>query len=246
MLEIYQNLFTNPRHLIPGMILMWLGLNLSESLARKRGENPEQLSNLVFYFAIAWVLGGRLAFAALNLQSFIASPISLIYPNTDMFNPIGAWVIGFSVAYHFARKYKLLKWEVADSLTPFLALTVIGVAMAHLADGKIYGTETKVLWAISQLDAQRHPWLIYELLASLGIFSLLWPRMRKQSSPSGSLVLTFMALTSVTRLFIEAFRGDGIFILGGFRLTQVFLLVVLGLSLYLLHTRLAGKAAETT
>ncbi len=246
MLTFYQNLLAPPRHLIPVLLAMWIGLSLSESLARKRGQDAEKLSNLVFYAVLAWLVGGRLTFAALHPQAFIASPLSLFYPNTDIFNQAGAWVVGLATAFIYARKQSLLDWETLDFLVPFFAFTTLGLALAHLAEGKIFGSETSVPWAVEQLDARRHPYLIYELLAASGSLGLLWLRWRRATPAAGSGFLLFTALTSGWMLFIEAFRGDSAFIFGGFRLAQVGALAVLAVSLYLLDARFKARPAITS
>ncbi|MFZ5923275.1 MAG: prolipoprotein diacylglyceryl transferase [Chloroflexota bacterium] len=246
MLTFYQNLLAPPRHLIPVLLTMWIGLNISESLARKRGQPAEKLSNLVFYAVVAWLVGGRLAFAALHPQAFIASPLSLFYPNTDIFDLAGAWVAALATALIYARKHSLLSWETLDFLVPFFAFTTLGLALAHLAEGKIFGIETSVPWAVEQLEARRHPYLIYELLAASGTLGLLWPRWTRSTPVAGSGFFLFAALTSGWMLFIEAFRGDSTFIFGGLRLAQVGALAVLAISLYLLDARFKARPAITS
>ncbi len=241
MLTFYQNLLAPPRHLIPVLLAMWIGLNLSESQARKRGQPVEKLSNMVFYAVVAWLVGGRLAFAALHPQAFIASPVSLVYPNADIFDLAGAWAASLLVAFIYARKHALLSWETLDFLTPFFAFTILGLSLAHLAEGKIFGTETSIPWAVDQLEARRHPYPVYELLAASGTLGLLWLRWARSAPAAGSSFLLFAALTSGWMLFIEAFRGDSAFILGGLRLGQVGALGVLAVSLYLLDTRLKAR-----
>jgi phosphatidylglycerol---prolipoprotein diacylglyceryl transferase len=84
-------------------------------------------------------------------------------------------------------------------------------------------------WGIELWNATRHPTQIYELVASLFIFSLIW--FRKSTSPDGSTFLRFVALTAGVRLFLEAFRGDSTLIFGGLRLAQVIAWIVLAATL---------------
>jgi prolipoprotein diacylglyceryltransferase len=44
--------------------------------------------------------------------------------------------------------------------------------------------------------------------------------------------LLVIALSSASRIFLEAFRGDSIFLPGGFRETQLIALAVMGVSFY--------------
>jgi hypothetical protein len=73
------------------------------------------------------------------------------------------------------------------------------------------------------------------LAASLIIFGLIW--IRKSDSPPGVLFLHFIAFTAGGHLFLEAFRGDGTLVFGGFRLAQIIAWVVLAIT-FLLNERL--------
>jgi prolipoprotein diacylglyceryltransferase len=78
-------------------------------------------------------------------------------------------------------------------------------------------------------NAARHPSQIYELLASLLIFCLLW--FNKANLRPGLLFLNFAALTAGARLFLEAFRGDSTLIFGGLRLAQIIAWAILAVAL---------------
>ena len=76
------------------------------------------------------------------------------------------------------------------------------------------------------------PWgktKVYELIASIFIFAFLW--LRKRSSQAGFDFLWFTALTSGSRLILEAFRGDSSLIFNGIRSAQVVAWFVLAAAL---------------
>ncbi|MFT3894106.1 MAG: prolipoprotein diacylglyceryl transferase [Anaerolineales bacterium] len=79
-------------------------------------------------------------------------------------------------------------------------------------------------------NAKRHPSQIYELIAALVIFAVLWFQ-NSESSP-GILFLTFTALTAGSRLFLETFRGDSTLVFGEYRLGQVVAWAVLAVVLF--------------
>ena len=85
-------------------------------------------------------------------------------------------------------------------------------------------------WGIDLWNATRHPTQIYELIAALVIFGLLW--FRKTDRLPGSGFFLFAALTAGARLFLEAFRGDSILIFNGLRLAQIMAWIVLAVSLF--------------
>jgi prolipoprotein diacylglyceryltransferase len=109
-------------------------------------------------------------------------------------------------------------------------LLAIGLSLSHLASGTAFGRPTNLPWGIDLWNATRHPTQIYELLAALVIFGLLW--FRKTNGLAGSDLLLFAALTAGAHLFLEAFRGDSILIFDGLRLAQVVAWMVLAVSLF--------------
>ena len=100
-----------------------------------------------------------------------------------------------------------------------LAALAIGLHLSHLAAGTAFGSPTTLPWGIDLWNATRHPTQIYELIASLIIFGIIW--FRKSELSPGALFLNFTALTAGAHLFLEAFRADSTLILGGIRLAQV-------------------------
>jgi phosphatidylglycerol:prolipoprotein diacylglycerol transferase len=219
MIESFRSLFAPPRHFILIVAAMWIGLTLAEKRTERYGVSKEQLNNITFYSLFGYIIGGRLLFALSNLSAFSQSPLSIFSPNPDLFDPLAGLVITVFVGFIYGQRQKLQLWGTLDALTPIFAMLAIGLSLAHLAAGTAFGSLTTLPWGIDLWNATRHPSQIYELIASLAIFSWLW--FRKSDPPDGLLFLTFGALTAGTRLFLEAFRGDSILFLGEFRLAQI-------------------------
>lgn len=232
MLILFRNLFSPPRDLILVVAAIWIGLYLAEKRSAKHGINNEDLNNIVFYPLLGYVLGGRILYALENLSAFTQNPDSLISLNLGLFDPFGGLVVALIVALVYGQKRKLPLWSLLDALTPFFAVFAIGLGLAHLASGSAFGNETTLPWGIELWGAVRHPSQVYEILASLLILGLLW--FQRADPRPGLHFLTFAALTSAARIFLEAFRGDSTLILGGFRAAQVLAWIVLALSLFLL------------
>ena len=234
MIESFRSLFTPPRHFILIVIALWIGLSLAEKRCERRGITKEQLNNLTFYSLIAYVIGGRVLFALSNLSAFTRSPFSIFSPNPDLFDPTSALVVALLVGFIYGQRQKLPLWGMLDSLTPIFAVFGIGLSLAHLAAGTAFGSPTTLPWGMDLWNAVRHPTQIYELLASLLIFSLIW--LIKVDSPPGILFLNFTTLTALTRLFLEAFRGDSTLVFGSFRLAQILAWIVLAAAFYAIET----------
>jgi phosphatidylglycerol:prolipoprotein diacylglycerol transferase len=242
MLTLFRNLFSPPRDLILVVVAIWAGLYLAEKRSARHGINNDDLNNIVFFPLIGFLLGGRLLFAFENLSAFAQSPQSLISLNLDLFDPFGGLAIAIIVALVYGQRRKLALWSTLDALTPVFAVFAVGLGLAHLASGSAFGKETTLPWGMKLWGAVRHPSQIYEILASLLILGLLW--FQKADLRPGLHFLRFAALTSGTRLFLEAFRGDSTLVFGGLRLAQVIAWIVLAISLFFLDRKSKASSSE--
>ena len=235
MLTQFRNLFSPPRDLILVVAAIWFGLFLAEKHSKKHDISNDDLNNIVFLPLIGYLLGGRILFALENLSAFAQNPQSLISLNLDLFDPIGGFVVAIIIAMVYGQRRNLSLWPTLDALTPLFAVFAIGTGLAHLASGSAFGKETTLPWRMQLWGALRHPSQIYEILASFLILGLLW--FQNTDTRPGIHFLTFTALTSGTRLFLESFRGDSTLVFGGLRLTQVTVWAILGLSLFFLERK---------
>jgi phosphatidylglycerol:prolipoprotein diacylglycerol transferase len=242
MLILYRNLFSPPRDLILVVAAIWAGLYLAEKRSAKHGINKDDLNNIVFFPLIGYLLGGRILFALENLSAFTQNPASLVSLNLDLFDPTGGLAVALFVALIYGQRRDLALWPTLDALTPLFAVFILGLGLAHLASGSAFGRETTLPWGIEIWGAVRHPSQAYEILASLLILALLW--FQRVDTRPGFHFLTFAALTSAARLFLEAFRGDSMLILGGLRAGQVIAWIILALSLYFLERKREKPSLE--
>ena len=245
MLNLFRSIFAPPRHLILILAALWLGLTLAEKRVSRHGISKEALSNLVYYSILGYVLGGRLLFVLEHFQVFIKSPLNIFSPNLDLFDPVGALVMAVLVGLVYGRRQKLPLWSALDAVTPLLAILAIGLHLSHLAAGTAFGSPTSLPWGMELWNATRHPTQLYELTASLLIFAFLW--FRKPGSLPGSDFLWFTALTAVSRLLFETFRGDSTLTLNGLRAAQLIAWLVLATAIIaseLLRTQEKNKPAK--
>ncbi len=229
MISVFRSLFAPPRHLILLLAALWVGLALAERRAERHGISKDSLNNLVYYSLFGFLLGGRILYALSNLSAFGQSPLSLFSLNLDLFDPAAGLAAGVIVGIVYGSRKRLRLWQALDAMSPLFAVIAIGLPLSHLAAGTDFGNPTDLPWGIDLWNARRHPTQIYELIAALAIFSLIW--YRQKTSPPGFSFLLFSALTAGARLFLEAFRGDSILVFGGLRLAQVIAWLVLALAI---------------
>jgi len=242
MISLFRSTFAPPRHLILLLVALWVGLLLAEKRAERHGISKDALNNIVFYSLFGYILGGRILYVLSNYSAFAQSPLSIFSIDLDSFDPAAALLTALIVGLVYGSRHQLPLWSTLDALTPFIAALAIGFPLSHLAAGTAFGSPTESPWGIDLWNAKRHPTQIYELIASLIIFGLVW--FRKQDSRAGSSFLLFAALAAGARLFLEAFRGDSTLILSGVRIAQVVAWMVLAMALLASEFRASQNRVE--
>lgn len=230
---------------VPGLILLvglWLGLLISERRARRFGDNPADLYNLVFIGLIAGVIGARLSYTVTYPDAFSGNLLNLVSLNPGLLDPFSGSLIAIAAIVIYMYRKKLPGWRTLDNLTPLFAVLAIAYGVSHLASGNAFGSPTNLAWGIHLWGSLRHPTQVYEIItASLILIAILILDRSGWSESSGILFLAFLSLTSASRIFIEAFRGDSILISGGFRLAQVVAWLVLAACLGIYGWRISNQ-----
>lgn len=219
MLTLFRTLFAPPRDIILLVAALWIGLALAEKRSERHGVSKDALNNLVFYSIFGFLIGGRILFALTNYSAFADSPLNIFSLNIDLFDSASGFLVAALVGFIYGKKQNLPFWGALDALTPVFAFLAIGLHLSHLAAGTAFGAPTDLPWGIELWNATRHPTQIYELIAALIIFVIIW--FRKSELSPGVLFLDFVVLTAGARLFLEAFRGDSVLVFGEFRLAQI-------------------------
>jgi phosphatidylglycerol:prolipoprotein diacylglycerol transferase len=221
---------------LPGLLLLlgiWLGLSLSEKYAKRQGINPNTIYNLVFIGLISGAVTARLAYVVRYPAVFSSAPLGVFSLNPGLLDPWGGLAGGLIAALIYGQRKNLPFWSTMDAITPLLSVFSISMSLSNLASGAGFGAPTDLFWGIYLWGAVRHPSQVYESVAATLILVIFWPtRNWKNSIKPGVYFLLFIALSSATRLFLEAFRGDSLILLGGIRQTQVIAWLLMALSLW--------------
>jgi phosphatidylglycerol:prolipoprotein diacylglycerol transferase len=113
------------------------------------------------------------------------------------------------------RWRRLPVWKLADLISPLIALGLSFGRIGCFFAGCCYGKETSLPWAVvfknpdslARLNVPLHPTQLYDAVNGLAIFFFLsW--LEKKKSFDGQIFWLFLFLYSITRFFIEIFRGD--------------------------------------
>jgi prolipoprotein diacylglyceryltransferase len=226
----------------PGLALLaglWAATTLIDKETLHLELNAAAISNMIFYGLIGGLIGARLIYAVQHLNIYLANPLNVFSLNTGALNPFGGLITGVVIASLFGRRQKLALRPTLDALAPGFAVMMIAIGVANFLNGNAYGSPTRLPWGIYLWGEYRHPTQIYETVAAL-IVLIIWKAISIESRGRGIVFLQVVALSAGARVFLEAFHGESLLWLGGFRAAQVMGLIVIATTIYL--TKQWGKA----
>jgi phosphatidylglycerol---prolipoprotein diacylglyceryl transferase len=177
-----------------------------------KNENLEEavLDKLTIYMAIGVIVGARLGHCLFYEPSYyFHHPFEIIFIWHGGLASHGAAIGILTAVWLFAKKEKKDYFWVLDRIAIVVALSGFFIRMGNLMNSEIYGIETTVPWGFVFLRnhevAPKHPTQIYEGLAYLAIFILLfriyWSK--KGEHYQGLLISLAVTLIFIARFFIE-------------------------------------------
>jgi phosphatidylglycerol:prolipoprotein diacylglycerol transferase len=186
-------------------IAFFVGTLLARHEARRKGIEPDVIFDLVLLIALAGIVGARFFYVIGHWQEFLKKPLTALAIWQPGLVFYGGLLGGAIVVIIFVKVKKLALWDVADMITPSLAL---GYAIARIGcflNGCCYGAPSNLPWAVNFFDVTRHPTQLYSFGYGLIIFAIVWFTRRKINTP-GILFWFFLVLYSVARFTVEFFR----------------------------------------
>jgi len=209
----------------------------------RKNINPDYAYSIIFAGLIGGILGAKINFLIEHWQDVVADPAGMIFTGNGL-----TWyggLIGGAVAVILTiHQKKLQLLPTIDLLAPLLALGyVFGRMGCQLAGDGDYGVPSKLPWAMSYPNGlvptleRVHPTPIYEMLAFLVIFFILW-NMRKSLRPPGFIFNLYLIFAGIERLLVEFLRLNTPVLWGLTEAQLVSIVMILGGSLWLLKLKL--------
>jgi prolipoprotein diacylglyceryl transferase len=173
------------------------------------------LDRLTIYMAIGVIAGARLGHCLFYEPGYyLKHPLEILMIWHGGLASHGA-AIGILIAlWLFARKEKKDYDWILDRIAIVVALSGLFIRTGNLMNSEIYGVETTVPWGFVFLrngeNAPKHPTQIYEGLAYLIIFIILY-RMywsKKGQHIQGTIISLACILIFTARFFIEFLKED--------------------------------------
>ena len=220
-----------------------LALVFAVRKCRREGIPFENVVDLFFYTVLSAFLGARILFVLINFDDYRQNPLHIFRLWEGGLVFYGGLIPAALVAFLYMRRHRLPVWKLADLISPLIALGLFFGRIGCFLAGCCYGKETSLPWGVvfknpeslALLNVPLHPTQLYDAANGLAIFLFLnW--MQKRKTFDGQIFWLFLFLYSITRFFIEIFRGDPRgFLFGGLLSTSQAVGIVLAIfSLFML------------
>ncbi len=207
----------------------------------RRRSMPEEIGpNVTLIALIMGVVGAKLFSLLENWDRFILNPLGEIFSAAGL-TFYGGLILATLSIYFYVRSKKVPFLRVADAAAPSLILAYgIGRIGCQLAGDGDYGIPSKLPWAMTYpngtvstlrdrypelaakyhemfpsdqipADIPVHPAPVYETLATLVIFAILW-KLRKRPMAAGMLFAIYLIMAGMERLLVEFIRLNPLYL----------------------------------
>jgi phosphatidylglycerol:prolipoprotein diacylglycerol transferase len=197
------------------LVALWL----AGRLAREAGLNPEKVTNLGIYCALAAIGGAKLMLILVDLPYYVQHPGEIFSLATLQAGGVfyGGLIASLAIAFWYLRRTNLPPWKTADVFAPAIALGHGIGRLGCFSAGCCWGVECDRPWAVTftnplahdlvgvPLNVPLHPTQLYEAVAEFIIFGILYWRIRKPHA-EGAIIGSYLMLYGTARFIVEFFR----------------------------------------
>ena len=187
-----------------------LGYQIILKIFKHEGYTQKQLDSLTVYMISGTVIGARLGHCLFYEPSYyLSNPIEILKVWNGGLASHGA-AIGILVSlYIFAQKNKDISYAwIVDRIVIVVASAGFFIRLGNFFNSEIIGLPTDLPWAVvfHRVDElARHPSQMYEAIAYLGIFAVLYAHYNKWKEKTADYALfsRFLILIFSARFIIE-------------------------------------------
>ncbi len=215
------------------IIAVWLAMRE----AKRKSMHEDTILDLCLVIIPCGVIGARLYYVLFELKQYLSNPIRILYLWEGGLAFYGAVIGGVLGLVVFAKKKKLRVLKLMDIIAPGLVLAQAIGRWGNFFNQEAFGlpvTNPKLLWfpLTVKIDV---PWnggyhtfnsmpcsnpyhlatFFYESIWCALIFVFLWLYLRKRAKHDGDIFLSYAALYSFERMFVEGLRGDSLWLVEG-------------------------------
>jgi len=220
-------------------------------LASSYNIKKERIIDLSFWLIIGGIIGARFYHILLELPYYLKYPLDIIKIWQGGLAIHGSIIAGILILWFFSKKNKIDFFRLAAIIAPGLALGQAIGRWGNYFNQELFGPPTNLPWGIPINLINRpmeyisynffHPAFLYESLGNLIIFIILifghffLIKYKKSYKKAGAYItLSYLALYSILRFFLEFIRIDATPIFLCWRWPQIASILIVILSLIIL------------
>lgn len=206
----------------------------------RKGLDPNFANEITILCVLFGIAGSKILSLVENWGDFLRDPVGLAFSPGGL-TWYGGFVLATLAIYLDVRRKKYSFMKVADGLVPALTLGY-GIARlgCHFSGDGDYGIPTNLPWGVDYSkgivppsvafrdfpeiaskyphgivpdNTPLHPTPVYEFLACVLIFIVLW-KLRKNARPNGMLFMIYLFLAGIERFLVEFIRINPRLLLG--------------------------------
>ncbi len=196
-----------------------VGLWMTQRLGRRAGLNPEAVTNLGIYCALAAIVGAKVMMFLVDIPYYMEHPGEIFSLSTLQAGGVfyGGLIGALVAAAWYMRRSRLPLLATADAFAPGIALGHGIGRLGCFSAGCCWGVESHGPLAVTftnpvsnqlvgvPLGVPLHPTQLYEAFAEFAIFAILYWRIGKAHT-AGAIISLYLMLYSMVRFVVEFFR----------------------------------------
>ena len=226
-----------------GIIFAWI---YCKKILIKDKKILELFDDLITYFIIGVILGGRLGYVIFYNLEYYSNNLFEIFMIWEGGMSFHGGLIGIIIAtYIFSKINKINTFSFLDLISMSAPIGIFLGRIANFINSELYGKETDLFWSVKFIkidEISRHPSQIYEaIFEGIILFLLLNYIFKKYLYRSSGLISAlFLIFYSVFRFFIEFTREPDVqigYILYNLTLGQILSFVFLIFGLFLFYKK---------
>lgn len=224
------------------------GFFVSLKLAGLYKIEKDLIWELSFYLILSGFSGAKLYYIIAFWPYFLSKPSEIIKFWHAGLSIHGAIIGGLIGLWLFSRKRLISFWQLADLISPSLALGQAIGRWGNYFNQELFGRPTNLPWGIPIDQINRpenfsgftyfHPTFLYESILNLAIFFILLNlhrlKFKNKKIPNGNIFFSYLILYSLARFSMEFIRIEETPLILGIRLAQFVSLFIIVISLFFL------------
>lgn len=198
-------------------LAFYVGLFVAKRVSKTSGVGAHQIESLAFWLIVTGVLGSRFLYTFIeHPDEYLKNPLEFFAFQKGGLSFMGGLIFAIAFAFFWCKKHGHTFLKIADIYSPSVALGLSIAKIGCFLVGCCHGRVCEVPWGIAfhspdsharPLGVPLHPTQLYESLACLVLFIILYKVAKKQPF-EGKVFALFMTLYGVIRFILEYFRGS--------------------------------------